>query len=78
MAQKEKTKRPDGATSHYARKRASGKMMYGPGCCAHFVSDEQVARSKQAAVERRRRERFDRIVDAAQGSDAGSLNSWEG
>lgn len=78
MAQKEKTKRPDGVTSHYARKRASGKMMYGPGCCAHSITDEQLARSREAAEKRRRRERFDAIVAKAEGPALDSLNSWEG
>lgn len=32
--------------SKYATKRESGKMMYGPGCCANKMSDGQLASAK--------------------------------
>ncbi len=52
---KVRTPREDSAPSGqspYGKKRASGNMMYGPGCCAHKVSPEQIAKAKQAARER--------------------------
>jgi hypothetical protein len=35
--------------SKYAKKRTSNKMMYGPGCCAHTVTDTDVRRAKEEA-----------------------------
>ncbi len=32
--------------SHYAEKRESGKMMYGPGCCANKLTDGNVTSAK--------------------------------
>ena len=37
--------------SHYAAKRDRGDMMYGPGCCAHKVTSQQIAAAKQKARE---------------------------
>jgi len=45
----EPTKR---SKSHYAQKRDSGQQMYGPGCCAHKVTDAQIQRAKDAARSR--------------------------
>lgn len=79
MAQKEKTSRPEGFKSKYARKRASGRQMYGPGCCAHSVTNEQVERRRREADKARRLERFDFLVRAAQdGGSRLSLNFPEG
>jgi hypothetical protein len=38
--------------SGYAAKLAIGNQMYGPGCCAHKVTDTQVAKVKALAKER--------------------------
>jgi len=35
--------------SKYGQKRTSGKMMYGPGCCAHTISADQVRKAKEEA-----------------------------
>lgn len=35
--------------SKYAKKRASGRQMYGPGCCTHKVTSAQVERAAEAA-----------------------------
>jgi hypothetical protein len=35
--------------SKYAEKRDGGNQMYGPGCCAHKVTDAQVAAGKERA-----------------------------
>lgn len=32
--------------SHYATKRETSKMMYGPGCCANKMPDGQLASGK--------------------------------
>lgn len=37
------------AKSKYAQKRESGKMMYGPGCCAHKTVITQEIRDKWRA-----------------------------
>lgn len=42
---------PSGRSS-YGQKRASGNMMYGPGCCAHKVTPERIAAAKREAHER--------------------------
>lgn len=42
--------------SKYAEKRESGRMMYGPGCCAHKVTNAQVSASIERA---RKRGHFD-------------------
>lgn len=39
----------DGVISKYGKKRASGKMMYGPGCCAHHISQAEVDKARQRA-----------------------------
>lgn len=38
--------------SRYAEKRDSGQMMYGPGCCAHTITDSQIAKAKADAEKR--------------------------
>ena len=38
------------AKSKYAQKVASKKQVYGPGCCAHTISEAQVAAAKREAV----------------------------
>lgn len=47
-----KPKPAEGEQSHYAKKRASGNMMYGPGCCAHTVTQSQIEAAKKRARER--------------------------
>lgn len=42
----------DGVESKYAKKRRSGNMMYGPGCGANKVTEQQVRAAKIRAVER--------------------------
>lgn len=36
--------------SQYGKKLATGKMMYGPGCCANKTTDSQVAAARRRAV----------------------------
>ena len=36
-----KTQGSIGDKSKYARKRAAGNQMYGPGCCAHKIRTSQ-------------------------------------
>lgn len=48
------TKNDSKGTSKYAEKKNSGRMMYGPGCCAHTVSVSQI---EAARVRMRQRER---------------------
>ena len=48
--------------SKYAQKFDKGERMYGPGCCAHKVSDAQIAAAKERA---RKAGHFERI-DARQ------------
>ncbi len=43
--------------SHYAEKRARGNQMYGPGCCAHKISEDRVAAARERA---RRNGAYDR------------------
>lgn len=65
--------------SRYQTKRESGKMLYGPGCCAHTVTVAQVEAAKRAAEKRHRVERFDAIVAASmRGAGGLSLNFPEG
>lgn len=45
--QQEKSNRP--SLSKYAKKVSSGHQMYGPGCCAHTVSNSQIAKRKEEA-----------------------------
>jgi hypothetical protein len=47
----QKDKPKDSRVSRYGQKRASGKMMYGPGCCAHSISAEQVRKARERAHE---------------------------
>lgn len=61
----DETKRPK---SRYAVKRASGKMMYGPGCCGHSLSQKAIDDAKRDGEIRRRMERFDSIVRRAERS----------
>lgn len=35
--------------SAYGKKRNAGNQMYGPGCCAHKLTDAQVARATRHA-----------------------------
>lgn len=47
-----KDKREPGHTgqeSKYAKKRNSGKMMYGPGCCAHTIGEKQIRDARARA-----------------------------
>ena len=37
--------------SSYAAKREQNNMMYGPGCCAHKVTPQQIAAARQRARE---------------------------
>lgn len=39
----------DGKSSTYAAKVANGNQMYGPGCCAHRVTDAQLQAAKKNA-----------------------------
>ena len=57
--------------SKYATKRESGKMMYGPGCCGHKISDEKIAAMKRAAASARR-------FDSANLGELRSLIATEG
>lgn len=53
----EQSKQNTRKQSHYARKRANPSgMMYGPGCCAHAVTQSQIDRAKAEARERERRD----------------------
>lgn len=36
--------------SRYAAKLARGRQMYGPGCCANKVTDEQVRKTRLRAI----------------------------
>lgn len=57
--------------SRYATKRDSGQMMYGPGCCAHTVTDAQIAAAKRNARERlEREEKAARAIKFWRGLDA--------
>jgi hypothetical protein len=38
--------------SKYGEKREAGNQMYGPGCCAHKVTDSQVQKAREAAEKR--------------------------
>lgn len=38
--------------SRYATKRDQGQQMYGPGCCAHKVTDSQINAAKDRARDR--------------------------
>jgi hypothetical protein len=44
--------------SKYAQKRDGGQQMYGPGCCAHKITDAQIANAKDRA---RRNGHFDYV-----------------
>jgi len=37
--------------SQYTEKRESGKMMYGPGCCANKITDAQVSNAKSRRMQ---------------------------
>lgn len=41
-----------GGRSKYATKVASGNQLYGPGCCAHTRTAEQIAKGKAEAAKR--------------------------
>ena len=41
--------------SRYAAKRDAGQQMYGPGCCAHKITDAQVRAAKDRAERARPR-----------------------
>lgn len=56
--------------SKYAKKRASGNMMYGPGCCGHTVSEEQLVRARRAAYDEQRIARFNALVKRYEGDRA--------
>lgn len=43
--------RTQSGKSRYADKVKSGTQMYGPGCCAHKVSSEQMAATRRRARE---------------------------
>lgn len=38
-----------GDESKYAKKKASGKQLYGPGCCAHSVTPAEIVRAQRHA-----------------------------
>ncbi len=64
--------------SKYGMKRASGRQMYGPGCCAHAITPAQIETAKREADKRRRIEQFDAIVSrASRANDSLSLNFAE-
>lgn len=39
----------DRKKSKYATKKERGNMMYGPGCCAHGISQAQMDRTRENA-----------------------------
>lgn len=48
MAKQEKALK-GGLKSKYAKKLMGGNQMYGPGCCAHTVTQAQINKRKEEA-----------------------------
>jgi hypothetical protein len=48
-ARVERHKKTTKGESRYAKKVAAGNQMYGPGCCAHRITDAQMAARRNEA-----------------------------
>lgn len=62
--------------SSYAAKKMAGKQMYGPGCCAHRITSEQIASNRRRVAQRRGEGRY--IPPGAVDAAIKSFMHWEG